>query len=156
MPALPQLWAHSTGPVGTTPGPKHPQSRHERRSPHLSLVLSMASSHHSQEIPQLQSPLAGTPFFNLLCHVLQQFPLALIREHLHTTGFTPTSSSTPYGKLAGDPLSEYPLASPTREAPSVFITPLSQIMHCRSEAPTHPCVVKVQPCSWHPTHWPTL
>ena len=70
IPTLPQPWTRSTGQVGTTPGPEHPQSRCERRSPHLSLVLSAALSHHIQDIPQLESPLAGTTFFNQPCHLL--------------------------------------------------------------------------------------
>jgi len=92
----------------------------------------MTSSHHSQDIPQVENPLAETPLFNVPCYVLQQSPLAPIREHSHTMGFAPPSSSTPYGPLASDPLPGYPIASPSREAPSMFMEPLSQLMHTRS------------------------
>ena len=85
MPTLPQLQTHSTGQVGTTPGPKHPLSKHERRSPHLSLVLSVALSHHSQDNPQLESPWARMPFFNQPHHVLQHSQQTPIREHSHMT-----------------------------------------------------------------------
>ena len=119
-------------------GPQHPQSRHEGRSLNLSSVSSMTLSHHSQDIPQAAGPLAETPLFNVPHHVLQQYPLAPIREHSHPTGFTPVSSLTPYQPLAGDPLPGYPIASPSRESPSVFMEPLSQLIHPRLEAPCTP------------------
>jgi len=78
--------------------------------------------------PELNSSINPT-------HVLQRLPLALIREHFHTTGFALASESTPYGQLEGDPPLEYPLASPSREAPSAFMASLTQLMHFRSEAP---------------------
>src|SRR5882724_13196382 len=113
-------------------GPQHPQSRCEGRSLNLSSVSSMTSSHHSQDIPQVEGPLAETSLFNVPHHVLQQSPLAPIREHSHTMGFAPPLSSTPYGPLAGDPLPGYPIASPARETPSAFIEPSSWMMHTRS------------------------
>ena len=54
IPAVAQHQTHSTGPVGTTPGPEHPQSMHEKRSPHLSLASSMALDNNSQDTPQLE------------------------------------------------------------------------------------------------------
>jgi len=92
MPTVPQLWTHSTDPVGPAPGPECPQSRCKRKSLHFSSVPSMASSNHSQETPQLEELLVDTHnicvtetlFFNQLHHVLQQSPLALIMEQSYT------------------------------------------------------------------------
>jgi len=84
------------------------------------------------------SPLAGTPFFNLPHYVLQQSLLAPIREHSHTTGYTPTSSSTPYGHPEGDPPPKDPPVASLREAPSTFMEPLTHLMHHRLEAPCTP------------------
>src|SRR5882724_653658 len=133
MPTLPHLQTHSTGLVGTTPGPECPKSRHKRESLHFSLVPSTVSSQHSQETPQLEDLLADTqdihateiPFFNQPCHVLPQSPLAPIWEQLHIMGFTPMSSSTPYGQQMWDPPLESQLTSPSRAGPSTFMTPLT-------------------------------
>src|SRR5882724_12527456 len=136
MPTVPQIQTHSTGPVETASGPPQPQSRQEGRSPTLSLVSSITPSHHSQDLPQEEGPLAEAPPFNVPHHV--QSPLVPIQEHSHITGFFPTSSLTPYGPLAGDPPPIYPITSPAREAPSVFMQPLNQLMNTRSAAPHTP------------------
>src|SRR5882724_7278838 len=61
--------------------------------------------------------------------------LVPIMEHPTITGFSPTSVSTPYGPLGGEPLPVYPVTSPAREAPSAFMQPLDQLMNTRSAAP---------------------
>src|SRR5882724_8509339 len=68
------------------------------------------------------------------CHVLPLYPLVLIWEHSHITGFAPILSSTPYDPLAGDPPPVYPVASSVREAPSAFMQPLNQLMNTRLAA----------------------
>jgi len=98
-------------------------------------VSSLTLSHHSQDLPLGEGPLDEAPPFNVPHHVLPQSPLILIMEHLTITGFAPNSVSTPYGPLRDKPLPVYPVASPTREAPSAFMQPLDQLMNTRSAAP---------------------
>ena len=92
----------------------------------------MTPSHHSQDSPFREGPLAGAPTFNIPQNVLTRSPLVLITEHLTITGFAPTSASTLYGPLGCEPPPVYPVASPTREAPSAFMQPLNRVMNSRS------------------------
>ena len=135
MAALPRPLTRSTGPVGTTPAPPRPQSRREGRSPTLSSVSSLTLSHHSQDLPFGGGPLAGTPPFNIPRHPLPRLPLVPITEHSMITGFAPISASTLYGTLEEATPPSYPVASPTRDAPSVFMQPLDWLMNTRLVAP---------------------
>ena len=83
MPALPQPCTCSTGPVGTTPGSQHPQSRHEGMSLDISSVSSMLSIHHSHDLCQAEGPLTEVTPFNVPQHILPRSPLAPIWEHSH-------------------------------------------------------------------------
>ena len=84
-------WTCSTGPMGTTPGPKCPHSGCKVRSPHISSVASTASGNDNQGTPQLESlftdtqgmPAVGTQFFNQAHHVLQWHWLLLRVSALH-------------------------------------------------------------------------
>jgi len=68
---LPQMWTCSTGPVETTLGPQCPQSMQQGKSPYLPSASSMTLSHHTQDIPQVEGPLAETPLCNVPQLVLQ-------------------------------------------------------------------------------------
>ena len=57
---------------------------------------------------------------------------------LHIAGFTPPSSLILYVPMARDPPPEYPIASPPRGAPSVYMEPLSVMIHSRLETPSTP------------------
>src|SRR5882724_9175207 len=123
MPMLPQPQTWSTGPVGTMPGPQQPQSRSEGRSPTLLSVSSLTLSHHSQDLPLGEGPLAEVPPLNVPHHVLPRSPLVPIMEHSTITGFSPNSASTLFWPLRDEPLPIYPVTSPAREAPSAFMQP---------------------------------
>jgi len=135
MVALPRPRTRSTGPVGTTPAPPRSQSRREGRSPTLTSVSSVTPSHHTHDLPFGGGPLTGTPPFNVPRHVLPRSPLGPITEHSMATGFAPVSASTPYGVLEEAAPPSYPVASPTREAPSAFMQLLDRLMNTRSVAP---------------------
>jgi len=51
------------------------------------------------------------------------------------TGFAPILVLTPYGTLEEAAPPGHPVASPTRDAPSVFMQPLDRLMNTRSVAP---------------------
>src|SRR5882724_7890303 len=135
MPAIPRPCTHSTGPVGTTPGPPRPQSRQGGTSPTTPSLVNVLPVHHSPDLLQMEGPLTEATPFNVPRHVLPQSPLVPIGEHSQTTRFTPPSLSTPYEPLAREPPPGYRIASPSRGAPSTFMEPLSWMIHSWLETP---------------------
>src|SRR5882724_260072 len=129
MPAVPRPRTHSTGPVGTTPGPPHPQSRRGGMSPTTPSLVNVFPVHHSPDLRQMEGPPTKATPFNVPRHELPRSPLAPIREHSQFTGFAPPSLSTPYEPLAREPPPRYPTSSPARGMPNTFMEPLSQIIH---------------------------
>src|SRR5882724_5274913 len=138
MPALPRPRTHSTGPVGTTPGPPHLQSRRGGMSLNTPSVVNISPVHHSPDLHQMEGPPTEATPFNIPQHVLPQSPLAPIGEHSQIAGFTLLSSSTPYKPLAREPPPGYPIMSPSRGAPSTFMELLSQMIHLWLETPHTP------------------
>src|SRR5882724_9770667 len=138
MPAVPRPRTHSTGPVGTTPGPPRPQSRRGGMSPTTLSLVNVSPVHHGLGLHQMEGPPTETTPFNVPRHVLPRSPLSLIGEHPQVTGFAPLSSSTPYEPLMREPPPGYPTASPSRGAPSTFMEPLSRMIHSRLETPRTP------------------
>src|SRR5882724_10264383 len=138
MPAIPRPCTHSTGPVGTTPGPPRPQSQRGGTSPTTPSLVNVSPVHHSLGLHQMEGPPTEATPFNVPQHVLPQSPLAPIGEHPQVTGFAPPSSSTPYEPLMREPPPRYPTASPSRGAPSTFMEPLSRMIHSCLEMPCMP------------------
>src|SRR5882724_12974244 len=138
MPTIPRPCTHSTGPVGTTPGPPHPQSRRGGTSPNNPSMVNVSPIHHSPDLRQMEGPLTEVTPFNVPRHVLPRSPLEPIGEHSQVTGFAPPSSSTPYEPLMREPPPGYLITSPSRGAPSTFMEPLSQMIHSWLETPHTP------------------
>src|SRR5882724_9297103 len=133
MPTLPRPRTRSTGPVGTTPGPPHPQSRRGGTSPNTPSMVNISPVHYGPDPHQLEGPpIEATPF-NVPQHVLPWSPLALIGEHFQTTGFALLSLSTPYEPLAMEPPPRYLMTSPDRGMPTTLMELLSQMIHSRLE-----------------------
>src|SRR5882724_8180696 len=103
MPAVPRPRTHSTGPVGTTPGPPRPQSRRGGTSPTTPSLVNVSPVHHSPDLRQMEGPPTKATPFNVPQHVLPRSPLVLIGEHSQVTGFTLPSSLTPYKPLVREP-----------------------------------------------------
>src|SRR5882724_3968001 len=118
MPTLPRPHTRSTGPVGTTLGPPHLQSRRGGTSLTTPSLVNILPVHHSRDLRQMEGPLTKATPFNVPRHILPRSPLALIREHSQFTGFALPSSSTHYEPLAREPLPRYPTSSPARWMPS--------------------------------------
>src|SRR5882724_2413607 len=134
MPAIPRPRTCSTGPVGTTPGPPHPQSRQGGTSPNTPSLVNALPVHHGPDPHQLEGPPIEVTPFNVPRHILPRAPCAPIGEHSQFTGFALPSSSTPYKPIAREPPPGYSSTSPSRGAPSTFMELLSQIIHSwRSE-----------------------
>jgi len=129
MAAFPRPRTHSTGPVGTTPGPPHPQYRRGGMSPNTPSVVNVSPVHHSPDLHQTEGPPIKVTPFNVPQHILPQSPLAPIEEHPQITRFSLLSSSTPYEPLAREPPPGYPITSPSRGVPSTFMEPLSWMIH---------------------------
>src|SRR5882724_9146027 len=138
MPTIPRPRARSTGPVGTTPRPPHPQSRRGGTSPTTPSLVNVSPIHHSLGLHRMEGPPTKVTPFNIPRHVLPQSPLAPIGEHPQVTGFAPLSSLTPYEPLMREPPPGYPTASPSRGAFSTFMELLSRMIHSRLEMPRTP------------------
>src|SRR5882724_10911809 len=138
MPAIPRPHMRSTGPVGTTPGPPHPQSQRGGTSPTTPSLVNVSPVHHSPGLRQMEGPPTEVTPFNDPRHVLPRSPLVPIEEHSQVTGFAPLSSSTPYEPLTREPPPRYPTSSPARGMPSTFMEPLSWMIHSRLETPRTP------------------
>src|SRR5882724_2039873 len=138
MPAIPRPHMRSTGPVGTTPGPPHPQSQRGGTSPTTPSLVNVSPVHHSPGLRQMEGPPTEVTPFNNPRHVLPQSPLAPIGEHSQVTGFTPSSSSMPYEPLTREPPPRYLTSSPARGMPSTFMELLSRMIHSRLETPRTP------------------
>src|SRR5882724_9313192 len=138
MPTVPRPCTRSTGPVGTTPGPPHPQSRRGGTSPNTPSLVNVSPIHHNPDLCQMEGPPTEATPFNIPRHVLPWSPLVPIGEHSQVTGFAPPSSSTPYEPLVREPSPRYLTSSPARGMPSTFMEPLSWIIHSRLETPHMP------------------
>src|SRR5882724_2570957 len=138
MPAVPRPRTHSTGPVGTTPGPPRPQSRRGGTSLMTPSLVNISPVHHSPDLHQMEGPPTKATPYNVPQHVLPWSPLAPIGEYPQVTGFAPLSASTPYESLTREPPPGYPTASPSCGAPSTFMEPLSRMIHSRLETPRTP------------------
>src|SRR5882724_1071468 len=138
MPAIPRPRTRSTGPVGTTLGPPHPQSRRGGTSLTTPSLANVSPAHHSLGLHQMEGPPTEVTPFNVPQHVLPRSPLALIGEYPQVTGFAPPSSLTPYESLTREPPPGYLTASPSRRAPSTFMEPLSRMIYSRLETPCTP------------------
>src|SRR5882724_4228997 len=89
MPAIPRPHMCSTGPVGTTPGPPHPQSRRGVTSLTTPSLVNVSPIHHSPDLRQMEGPPTEATPFNVPRHVLPRSPLAPIGEYSQFTGFAP-------------------------------------------------------------------
>src|SRR5882724_9953806 len=78
MPTLPRPRTHSTGPVGTTPGPPRLQSRQGGMSPNTPSVMNVLPVNHSPDLHQMEGPPTEATPFNVPRHILPRSPLALI------------------------------------------------------------------------------
>jgi len=107
-------------------------------SPNTPSVVNMSPVHHSPDLHQMEGPPTEVTPFNIPQHVLPQSPLAPIGEHPQVTGFTLSSSLTPYEPLTREPPPGYPIASPSRGAPSTSMEPLSWMIHSQLETPCTP------------------
>src|SRR5882724_11416770 len=101
-------------------------------------MVNVSPVHYSPDLHQMEGPLTEVTHFNIPQHVLPQSPLAPIGEHPQVTGFTLSSSSTPYEPLSREPPPGYPIASPSRGAPSTFMELLSRMIHLWLETPHTP------------------
>src|SRR5882724_8937546 len=140
MHALPRPRTHSTGPVGTTPGPPCLQSRRGEMSPNTPSLVNVLPVHHSPGLCQMAGPPTEVTPFNVPQHVLPRSPLAPIGEHSQITRFALPSSLTPYEPLTREPPPGYPIMSPSRGVPSTFMELLSQMIHSQLETlhtPSH-------------------
>src|SRR5882724_6766870 len=135
MPTIPRPHTCSTGPVGTTPGPPHLQSRRGGVSPTAPSLVNISPIHHSPNLLQMEGPPTEVTPFNIPRHVLPWSPLAPIGEHSQFTRFAPPSSSTPYEPLTREPPPEYPITCPSRGVPSTFMELLSLMVHLQLETP---------------------
>src|SRR5882724_6591389 len=138
MPAVPRPRTCSTGPVGTTPGPPHPQSRRGGMSPTTPSLVNIWPVHHSPDLHQMEGPLTEVTPFNVPQHVLPWSPLAPIGEHAQFTGFILPSSLTCYKPLAREPPPGYLITYPSRGAPSTFMELLRWMIHLQLETPCTP------------------